>query len=222
MKTESHEGWQKWFTSPSSWLALVAAFISVGTFLLVYVHPGQLKIFVSDRIGAVHADGRLELLVPFTVSNTGAPRTQRHVLLASIALHAREPAMQGTDLIWRDEVRLLSKYEYEAKYGKSSMEAAGASKAQKAPATDNPRPFERDDYTGRALPFALWGGNSASKVMIFVEKSPRFGGTRLQEFDITLSLRTESDVFETKSTYRCRDANLVGGFTECRDVSAWQ
>ncbi len=193
----------KWIREPASWLALAAASVSVATFILVYAYPGELRVVPPDRVGLHYlgSDRRLEMLLPLTFTNTGAPRTWRHVLrvTAVLATDGRRP--EGTRdpaLAWEYEDAFVGKREWLAKN----------------PGADQGT-VDYLTYVGRALPFSLAGGVSQAKLYRLLQYDGTPSGKALEKFTLVISVLQEDGRVEVARKYACREEVTDDRFTWC-------
>ena len=201
-----------WLKNPSSWLSVIAAVISVATFVLVHADPGDIKVVLPDNVGVKHVDGELLLLVPVTLTNTGAPRTVRHI--SSMTAHLNEDRKDRGNantvaLRWRTIFTLLGRAEYALKYrieDKSSLK-------------------DQDflDYDSRANPFALYGGNSTQKTVEFRSRKGAFPGKTIASFTLTVVGATnDGREFPSIATYyHCENIVLGGESFQYCDKHRW-
>lgn len=168
-----------WFRQPSSWLSLVATVISVTTFFLVYAHKGEVRVVVPDELGVALLDGDLSVLLPLTLTNTGAPRTTTHI--ARIMATVKETAPTGTsaatvEVRWRREL-MYTKIEN--------------------------TPYLEDElkYLNRAVPFALNGEQSTQKVYELIQVDTGFKPS-IGNISLTVRVTTaESGLFVSETAY---------------------
>jgi hypothetical protein len=186
---------RKFFKQPASWFSLIAAILSIIaaitsfiTFWVVQADPGTLKAFLPDRVGLrLFDDGTLQMIVPITITNTGAPRTHRHVTRISALVHAitsNNPQSSDVRLLWSDEDEFLSPEEYKEKHKDAKI-------GQK----------DYVDYVTRAFPFHLAGNASQTRIYSVDQKSGRFP-RRTDRFDLTVFLETDSGRFSYKAVYK--------------------
>lgn len=179
-----------WFKQPSSWLSLAAAVVSVSTFFLVYANPGRLQIILPEEVGlAFNRDSTLTLYVPVTLSNSGAPRTSRHVVKMVAVVEDASPAdgVSGHHTLWwRFEHVFVGKDAYLLKY----PDKAGVG--------------TRDylDYRGRTFPFAISGGMSIGKIVEFYQPSGK-ADSSVNGFGLTLTVHTTDSSTKASGWYSC-------------------
>ena len=149
MKSTTAQTVSSWLYQPSSWISLVAALISVTTFFLVYAYRGEVRVIIPDRIGVALTSGDLSVLMPLTLTNTGAPRTARHIVRISATLEGIAP-LQGSP------ATINVRWRMELKYAKSN---------------DTNYMHDKLVYVNRAIPFALFGGTSTQRVFELVQDS---------------------------------------------------
>ena len=186
-----------WLRNPNSWISLTAAAISGITFFLVYVDRGEIEVLLPHNIGiGISAEpGNLGILVPATFSNTGAPRSRRHIRHITGFIKSLDNAVPAEGTIeWTYEHRFVGRDEFFKLY--PSLKDEGF----------------RDYivYVGRAIPFSLKGGDSVSKLLELERPigSSISGPSRMQ---LDLVLHTESGDFKARSVYNCPKGLLPEG-----------
>ncbi|HEV2884643.1 MAG TPA: hypothetical protein VGW36_07280 [Pyrinomonadaceae bacterium] len=190
-----------WLKQPASWIAIVAAITSFISFYLVYADPGELDLVLPDRVGIYHNlenDG-LELLLPITFTNTGAPRTQRHIIRVTAELTPSQPPASGNSnptFAWEYEKAIIGKLEWKKKYNEDIT------------TPDNV------DYVGRAFAFALYGGESKAKLLNMLQVGGKLGGRSLSDFRLKVDAATDRGVISTTRRYGCVGREPQG-FTWC-------
>jgi hypothetical protein len=206
-----------WLTQPSSWIALVgvatslaAAFVSGLTFYLVYADPGALQLVLPDRLGIKYVKRHdvVEMLVPLTFTNTGAPRTRRYVVRVTASLSPNAPPPPGTrnpTLEWEYELKFIGWREWLKKYPDFRER-------------DRP-PEDYVDYVGRAFAFPLAGGASDSKVLHMVQFEGSLSGRTIDDFTLVIVALEDRGRVEARRRYAC-PADVYSGqiFTWCRLV----
>jgi len=193
-----------WIKEPTTWLALAATFVSVATFILVYADPGELKLILPDRVGLqyVGPDRKVEMLLPLTFTNTGAPRTWRHILRVTAVLSPQGRVPEGTQnltLAWEYERAFIGEREWLKKHP-----------------NENSHTVDYADYVGRAFPFSLAGGVSQSKVfqMLQFDKGA-LSERKLDNFTLVVVALQEQGRVEVTKKYACRDEVSSDQFTWC-------
>jgi len=197
--------WQsvlEWLKNPSSLISLSAAVLSLITFFLVYVDKGEIEVLLPQNLGiGISADtGNMDILVSATYSNTGAPRTRRHILhITGIVQSLDKAAPIDGEYKWTYEQRFIGKDEYLKKYPDKKDEG------------------HRDylDYVSRAIPFTLKGGESTAKT-IELERPQKTTSLLPSKLRINLVVHTDSGTYKSSSTYVCPSTPLsVGAATYC-------
>lgn len=170
-----------WFKQPSSWLSIIATLISLITFFIVYEYKGKLIVTLPDRIG-VCATGDLSIIVPLSITNTGAPRTVRHIIRITAIMEDIAPLKDNPTKVsvrWRMETKFV------------------------------PRPgySHLDDsigYVNRVVPFAVHGGTSLEKVFNLIQIGRGFEKKFIDSFTIKVKIETDNGTFYSrKSYYNC-------------------
>lgn len=193
-----------WFRQPSSWLSLVATVISVTTFFLVYAYRGEVRVIVPDEIGVALVDGDLSVLLPLTLTNTGAPRTITHIVrvMATVKEFTSEKKSAATvEVRWRRELKYT--------------------KRENTPYLD-----DELEYLNRAVPFALDGGKSTQKVYELIQVGTGFKRS-IGNVSLTVHITTaESGLFASKTAYydcqrvdkdgELKDLGLISRYQYCR------
>jgi hypothetical protein len=200
----------KWIKEPSSWLALTASIISIATFFLVYADHGTVDLILPDRVGMKYdaLSDTAEMLLPLTFTNTGAPRTQRHVLrVTALVSPAQSPAAGNTDpaFAWEYEKVFIGKLEWEKRY---------PDWFDKYPEDRNNADFV--DYLGRALAFSLHGGESKSKLFNMLQSNGKLSGRSLSDFALTVEALLEDSNKKVAGKYSCIGPVVNTTFKWCK------
>ena len=203
MRSRRLRAFLKWFREPSSWLSLFAAVISALTFFLVYANPGKLRLFLADRIAVSEKKGMLSIVAPLTLSNTGAPRTRRHVLSidANVMPVARD-SVPTMSMRWEYEVQLVSRYEFHKRY---------------PDAPDTADVVDIIDYVGRAFPFQVVGETATIKVFRFDKVTPPWQYPSDKPVELTLKVQTDRESVSVVGRYRCFEA-MRSAYQWCPEV----
>jgi len=179
-----------WLKQPESWISIVAAIISIVTFFWVYAYQGKLEVTIPSQIGVAKSGyDKLQILVPFVFTNTGATRTHRHItnITANIIPLSNNGAELPSALIgWTYEVQFISTWAYHTKYPDQQV---------------NMKQMDKVDYVSRAFPFHLEGGDSVSKVYIFEQKDGTFDSAGVGNFMLVITIWTNKEHFTMKSKY---------------------
>jgi hypothetical protein len=188
MSKEKAQTFLRWLKEPPSWLALSAAVVSISTFFLVYANPGKLQVVLPVDVGLRLAGSNLELLASVTLTNTGAPRTRRHVVTLLAELRPQEqPDIQPVALRWESEWAFIGYLEFNKKYP-----------GQGVPAVE-----DYIEYVSRAAPFAVAGSESITKVMRFRQRSGSTEKRFVGSFQLRVIARTENKEFTQTAVFRC-------------------
>jgi hypothetical protein len=163
---------------------------------------------MPDKVGVSLSSGEALLLVPLTFTNTGAPRTVNHVTHVTATMHSivpSQPQREEVSLHWRFELTTVGKWQYFLKYPEQKKDEgywAG---------TD-----DVVEYVGRAFPFALYGGTSATKLFDFIQDGSGFQGS-LRRFELVVRAETPSGRVSSKKgvTYICNEATLTERYLYC-------
>lgn len=188
MSEEKAHTFLSWLKQPNSWLSLSAAIVSIGTFYLVQASPGQLMVVLPVEVGAIHPRGNLELLVPLTLTNTGAPRTRRHVVTVLTELRPQgQEGIKPVVLRWESEKKFMGYLEFNKEFpGKGKLDVA-----------------DYEVYVSRAAPFAVSGGQSITKVMKFKKKAGVLEKGWLKAFELKVIAKTEDKEFTQTAVFKC-------------------
>jgi len=102
---------------PNSVISLSAALISITTFYLVQAKPGKLQVVLPAEGGLRLGERSVELISSMTLTNTGAPRTRKHVVTVLAELRPREQsAVQPLALGWESEWAFIGSLAFHKKY----------------------------------------------------------------------------------------------------------
>ena len=196
MAEDKSQGFVGWLKQPNSLVALSAAIVSLSTFFLVYENPGKLKVVLPVEVGLKLRGEKLELIVPLTLTNTGAPRTSRHVvtLLAELRPQSDQRA-EPLVLQWRSEWKFVGYLEFNKRY----------------PGKGEPGVEDYIEYVSRAAPFAVVGGQSISKVVVFEQKGGAVDNKVLGEFRLNVTAQTENGRFKQAAAFSCGMKKIGGG-----------
>jgi len=207
-KANSGRSIYEWLKNPSSWISLSACIISLLTFFLVYADKGRIKILLpySVGIGISSETNDLDIVVPATFSNTGAPRTMRHILLITGHVSSLDESvhLDNGPLWWTYENKFVGEEEFFRRYPTKKNDGD-----------------KRDYivYEGRAIPFTLKGDESITKIME-LEMPGTHPDVVPGEFKIELILHTESGNVRESKAYKCPHGNLqLGEATWCVALS---
>ena len=204
-----------WARQPSSWLALIALAMSAATFFLVQASPGDLLVILPDSVGILRiaplnagAGQRLSLLLPLTLTNTGAPCTWRHITQVAAELEATEPATQvlRVNLAWEFEHRFLGSQQYLEKYKKALDEGT----------------VDYLDYEGRAFPFALRGGESTARLFQLRGNLEGQQLSRLESFTLLVTVKTTRGYEREARQFRCNDRIGAKEFQWCSSKAPYR
>jgi len=202
-----HRSFIQWIKQPNSWLSVIAAIISLSTFYLVYTRKGEVKIIMPDKVGVSLSNGNALLLVPLTFTNTGAPRTVNYVIHVAATMRNIDPheiSDRSVDLHWRLELTTVDKWRWLEKNPEQKVDREYW--AEK---------YDVVQYVGRALPFALYGGTSATKLFDFIQDRGSFQQS-LRSFEIVARAETPSGAVSSKMVkYVCENAQLDKDYTYC-------
>lgn len=188
MKDSAPNTVRAWFLQPASYLALIATGISVATFFLVYASPGNLRIILPDRVGVALTQGDISVVIPLTFTNTGAPRTVRHVQRVTASLIEIAPLNE-------QPTEVHARWRFEYAYGKKE----GAAFAE-----------DKLNYVNRAIPFALFGGTSKQKVFELVQVERGFDKKTVAGFTLRVHAATESETISSDLIrYECQQLGLL-------------
>ena len=194
-----------WWREPSSWVAMIGAAISIGTFVLVQANPGSLVVVVPDRVsirlpapvapqqggtgGSSEADDTLSLLLPLTLTNTGAPRTWKHVTRVLATLTPSRPEQPGgpVDLVWEFEHRFVGEHQFRKEHPDVPVGNA-----------------DYLAYDGRALPFALKGGDTTTKLFELQARRSEGHLSSLATFDLAVAVETSRGRKLKSRRFHCR------------------
>lgn len=237
MNNEHPRKSRQWLKEPSSWLALVATCISISTFFLVYAFEGELRVILPDRVGIGLDNGYLTTIVPITFTNTGAPRTVRHVrqvkalVEPKVTTNTKNPSitmfsLQEKKFVGNDEyLKMFPEKETEYADCKEHENSECLEKSQNKSdceilAEDKCRHDDQAVYVSRPVPFPLFGEDSAAKVYQFIQEadvgSPVMSviGFYLQVIAFTEKESTTS----YKAYYDCKNDRELsrGSVTYCR------
>jgi hypothetical protein len=183
--SKSLHGFWEWLQQPNSWLSLSAAILSIITFYLVQANPGTLEVVLPANVGLrLRGDG-LELLVPMTLTNTGAPRNHRHVITMVAFLQQKEKPV--VPLRWESEWTFLGYLEFNRKY----------------PGHKEGEHQDYIDYVSRAVPFVLVGGQSLTKLIKFTSRAGVINNNRSNRFELKVVVKTEHKEFAQTATFMC-------------------
>ena len=177
MKNNSAQNILKWFAQPSSWLSIIAAIVSVTTFILVYTYKGKIEVILPARVGFCLEEGDLSILLPLTLTNTGSPRTVSHIVRITALLEDIAPLNEmptEINVYWRT----VLKYEAGKDITHDSLK-----------------------YISRANPFALFGGTSTQNVFELVQFGKGFSKRYIDGFKLTVHVLTNSGTYYSKSEY---------------------
>jgi len=189
----------RWFLQPSSWISLSAAFVSIGTFYLVYGNPGELKITLPTEVGLRLAHCKIdvcniELLAPVVFTNTGAQRKYRQLIAVSAEIrHGKEQTL----FRWKSEWKFVGKLDFNKMY----------------PGKGEPDVTDYIVYVGRATPFVIGGGKSISKLLKF--ESPHINLVLQKNINLLINVVTERGVSEVTQHYICRQTISENKFDWC-------
>jgi len=179
------QGLREWLQQPNSWLSLSAVVLSIITFYLVQANPGTLEIVLPANVGLrLSADG-LELLVPMTLTNTGAPRNHRHII--SMVAFLQQKEKQVVPLRWESEWTFLGYLEFNRKY----------------PGHKEGEHEDYIDYVSRAVPFVLVGGQSLTKLTKFTNRAGAVNKNLFNHFELRVVVKTEHTEFAQTAAFRC-------------------
>jgi hypothetical protein len=188
MAERSSKRWQglrEWLQQPNSWLSLSAAVLSVITFYLVQANPGTLEVVLPANVGLrLRADG-LELLVPMTLTNTGAARNHRHIITMVAFLRQKEKPIAS--LRWESEWTFLGYLEFNRKY----------------PGHKEGEHEDYIDYVSRVVPFVLVGGQSLTKLIKFTNRAGEVNKNLFNQFELKVVVKTERKEFAQTATFMC-------------------
>src|SRR5208282_345117 len=198
----------EWLKNPSSWISLSAAIISAISFWLVYLDTGAIKVLLPHRIGIGISIGSwdLDILVPATFYNTGAPPTRRDIERITGRLHSLDKSvpLDGT-VEWTYEDKFVGHDEFFRTY----------------PTKKDTGDPDYVEYQGRATSFSLRGNESSTKIME-LEMARTHIAVAPSEFQIEVILHTtERAEFKDTSTYECPKNKLtepIGEATWCQAV----
>jgi hypothetical protein len=155
----------------SGLISLGALLVSVGTFIMVYAWPGKLEVLLPRSIafGTDPSTQKVIALVPATFSNTGAPRTMRHIRYISCNVYSLDPNVKLEGRAgWLYERKCVGWSEYLKRY---PNEKTSLDKGQ----------TDFLNYEGRAVPFTVSGGASVTKVLELEMQSKYNGNLPSQE-----------------------------------------
>jgi hypothetical protein len=192
---------RRWSRDPTSWLSVIATLVSIITFVLVYAWPGELKVVLPVQVGLKTEGGQLKLLLPVTFTNTGAPSIRRHIVTLRAELHDREqPHIQPVVLRWESEWRFVGVLEFNKKY------------------LDQADPGVEDyiEYVSRAVPFAIAGGQSTSKVMFLKQRPGAVGDSGFRSFELNVIAKTEGKQFTQAARFNCKTKAQSARFDWCQ------
>ncbi|MDD5559962.1 hypothetical protein [Candidatus Methylomirabilis sp.] len=188
MSEEKAHTFLGWLKQPNSWLSLSAAIVSIVTFYLVQASPGKLMVVLPVEVGAIYLRGNLELLVPVTLTNTGAPRTRRHVVTVLAELRPQEQAgIKPVVLRWASEKKFMGYLAFNKEF----------------PGEGEPDVEDYEVYVSRAAPFAVSGGQSITKVMKFKQKAGVLEKSWLKSFELKVIAKTEDNEFTRTAVFSC-------------------
>jgi hypothetical protein len=193
-----------WMKQPNSWLALTASIISFATFYLVYADRGRVELILPDRIGIQYdvSSDVVEMLLPLTFTNTGAPRTQRHILRVTALVSPAQPPAPGNtnpSLAWEYEKVFIGEVEWIKKYPDRNS---------------NTRDYV--DYLGRAFAFALHGGESKFKLLDMMQSQGKLAGRSLNDFTLTAEVLLDTGSAKAVQRYSCTDTLVSTSFKWCK------
>lgn len=176
-----------WIKQPSSWLATIATLISLITFFIVYEYKGKLIVTLPDRIG-ICATGDLSLIVPLSITNTGAPRTVRNVIRITAYIEDIAPLKEYPTKVfvrWRMETKFVP-----------------------IPGSTS-HLHDSIGYVNRVVPFAVHGGISSEKVFNFIQNGTGFEKKIIDNFTIRVRVETDNGTFYSrKSYYNCNHMDI--------------
>lgn len=175
-----------WFKQPSSWLSIIATLISLITFFLIYEYKGKLIVTLPDRIG-ICASGNIAIIVPLAITNTGAPRTVRHIIRITANITDIAPL---NDKPTKVSVRWRMECKFVPRPGFSHLN-------------------DSIGYINRVVPFAVPGGTSAEKVFNFIQYDGDFEKDFVDNFTIQVKIETDNGTFYSrKSYYNCNHIDI--------------
>jgi hypothetical protein len=188
--------WADWLKQPASLLSLTAAVISVSTFVLVYANPGRLEVYLPDQVAVGLNRGQQRLLIPLTLTNTGAARTHRHIIriTALISPGAGDSSSVTIPFSWLYEVQLLHAEQFRLKYGTNVKVDTGL--------------VDVVDYVNRALALHFPGGSSQLRTYEFVQSDTTRVFTVPSTFELRLNVVTVKGSVSVAARYhRCGPAS---------------
>ena len=205
---KSPKFWQalrKWLREPNSWLSVSAAVLSIITFFLVQANPGKLQVVLPVDVG-LHLEGdNVELISAITLTNTGAPRTRRHVVTVLVELRPQEQSRDlPVTLRWESEWAFVGYLEFNRKY---------PDEAKREPKSD-----DYLDNMSRATPFAVNGGQSITKLMKFTNRELSVDKQLFKDFKLKFLIKTESKEFTQTALFRCGKEIGQERFTWCARI----
>lgn len=187
---------------PSPWLplsfSLVSLLLSAVTFYLVHANKGELELLLPDKVGIALKNGRLDLVVPITFTNTGAPRQGRQVLATSAEVQTTSSPPFVATTEWTYEVGFVHRLRFFKDFPEERARDHGE--------------VDFIVYSNRAFPFQLNGATSLSKTYNFVQTSGQAPMRPLGEFQLTLRVRTERGDAIRSAKYRLLEAKLDNSY----------
>jgi hypothetical protein len=184
------QGLWKWLREPAAWVSLSGAFVSVLTFFLVYANPGKLQVILPVDVGLHLQSGNLEVILALTLTNTGAPRTRRHVITVLTELRPEDQSsFVPLTMRWESEWTFVGALEFFRKYPDEKKRK---------------QTYDYLYYVSRAAPFAVIGGQSITKVMKFTNRERKLQKDVLKRFQLKVLIKTEKEEYTQTALFECR------------------
>jgi hypothetical protein len=181
--------WADWLKQPASLLSLTAAIISVSTFVLVYANPGRLEVYLPDEVAVGLNRGRDRLLIPLSLTNTGAARTHRQIIriTAQIIPDVGDASSVTIPFSWAYEVQLMHAEQFRLKYGPKAPVDTGL--------------VDVVDYVNRALALHMPGSSSQLRTYEFVQSDTTPVLTVPSTFELRLNVVTVRGTVSVAARY---------------------